>query len=148
MNTVSIVNHSGSRKGPEGSGIARFTACRTVRLGNVDSRNVSVGVVLATLDRWAIELREGVAYLRATCGCAVPPFRFPFREPLDCPRIALLRCGPPGRQRWRGRHRLVPALPGSSPAKTPDEKRRRGGNSTPKMRLGRGGRIYQAPFNL
>jgi hypothetical protein len=64
MNTVSIVDHSGSRKCPAGSGIARFPAHRPVKLGSVDSRNVSVGVVLAMCDRWGIELHDGVALLR------------------------------------------------------------------------------------
>jgi hypothetical protein len=64
MYTVSIVDRGGSRKHLAGSSIARFPAHRTVKLGNVDSRNVSVAVVLATLDRWGIELRDGAAVLR------------------------------------------------------------------------------------
>jgi len=64
VNRVKIMDRVASFKHPAGSGIARFPAHRTVKLGNVDSRNVSVGVVLAMLDRWGIEHCDGVASLR------------------------------------------------------------------------------------
>jgi hypothetical protein len=53
-----------SFKHPAGSSIASFPTCRTFKLGDVDTRNVSVAVVLAMFDRWGIEHREGVAFLR------------------------------------------------------------------------------------
>ena len=64
MDILNIVDRSGSRNYLARSGSASFAASRTVKLGNVDSRNVSVGVVAAMLDRWGIELYEGAAVLR------------------------------------------------------------------------------------
>lgn len=64
MNSVNIVDHGVSYKCPVGDGIAVFPAYRTGKLGNVDSRNVCVAVVLAMLDRWGIECRDGVACVR------------------------------------------------------------------------------------
>ena len=40
-------------------------------------------------------------------GSWAPPFRFPFREPLGRPRIALLRRGRSSRRWWSGRHLLT-----------------------------------------
>jgi hypothetical protein len=64
MNIEYIVEHRGSRNSLARCGIGSFPACFTGKLGNVDTRNVCVGVVLATLDRWGIEHREGEACLR------------------------------------------------------------------------------------
>jgi hypothetical protein len=64
VNRVKIMDRVASFKHPAGSSIASFPTCRTVKLGDVDTRNVSVGVVLAMLDRWDIEHRDGVASLR------------------------------------------------------------------------------------
>ena len=64
MNSLNIADRSGSRKYATQRGIGSFPASRTVKLGNVDSRNLSVGVVLAMLDRYGIEHCEGVASLR------------------------------------------------------------------------------------
>jgi hypothetical protein len=41
-----------------------FPAHLTAKLGNVDSRNITCAVVLATLDRWDISHMDGVAHLR------------------------------------------------------------------------------------
>jgi hypothetical protein len=64
VNRVKIMDRVASFKHPAGSRIASFPAYCTVKLGNVDSRNVSASVVLATLDRWGIEHCDGVAFLR------------------------------------------------------------------------------------
>lgn len=64
MDILNIVDRSGSRNNLARSGSASFPASRTVKLGNVDSRNVSVGVVAAMLDLWGIEHCDGVASLR------------------------------------------------------------------------------------
>ena len=41
-----------------------FPAHVTPKLGNVDSRNITCAVALATLDRWKIQHVDGVAYIR------------------------------------------------------------------------------------
>ena len=43
---------------------AHFSAHLTAKLGNIDSRNLTCAVALATLDRWNIPHANGVAHLR------------------------------------------------------------------------------------
>jgi hypothetical protein len=53
-----------SRKSPVLPDHANYPAHLTTKLGNVDTRNLTCGVALATLDRWEIPHADGVAYLR------------------------------------------------------------------------------------
>ena len=52
-----------SRKPPVRNGLAIYPAHLTAKLGNVDSRNLTCAVALATLDRWEIPHIGGVAHL-------------------------------------------------------------------------------------
>ena len=60
----SLVNRTQSRKSRVRYELANFPAPLTAKLGNVDSRNLTCVVVIATLDRWEIPHTNGVAYLR------------------------------------------------------------------------------------
>lgn len=64
MDQVNIMDRVASFKHPTGSSLACFPTCRTAKLGDVDTRNVSIGVVLATLDRWGIKHCDNIASLR------------------------------------------------------------------------------------
>jgi hypothetical protein len=59
-----LVNRARSRKFPVQDQLVDFPPYLTAKLGNVDSRNLTCAVVLATLDRWNIEHTDGVAYIR------------------------------------------------------------------------------------
>jgi hypothetical protein len=59
-----LADRTHSRKCPVRYELANFSAPRTAELGNVDSRNLTCAVVIATLDRWKIPHTSGVAYLR------------------------------------------------------------------------------------
>jgi len=59
-----VVERAGARKFPVRGDLAYFSTPLTAKLGNVDSRNLTCAVVLATLDRLKIQHAEGVAYLR------------------------------------------------------------------------------------
>jgi hypothetical protein len=58
----SLVDRGHSRKLPVD--LAHFPARLTAKLGNVDSRNLTCAVVLATLERWNIPHADGVAYVQ------------------------------------------------------------------------------------
>jgi hypothetical protein len=64
LTTMNVIHGGAPCKLPARWGTPVFPPHCTGKLGNVDSRNLSVAVVLAMLDRWGIELCEGVACLR------------------------------------------------------------------------------------
>jgi hypothetical protein len=59
-----IVERASARRSPVQGDLAYFPPRLTAKLGNVDSRNLTCAVALATLDRWEIPHVDGVAYLR------------------------------------------------------------------------------------
>jgi hypothetical protein len=58
-----LIDRTHSRKCPVRHELANFSAPLTAKLGNVDSRNLTCAVVIATLDRWKIPHVHGVAHL-------------------------------------------------------------------------------------
>ena len=58
-----LVDRAHSRKSPVPNDLADFPAHLTAKLGNIDSRNLTCAVALATLDRWKIPHVHGVAHL-------------------------------------------------------------------------------------
>jgi hypothetical protein len=59
----SLVTRARSPKFPLQDQLVHYPPQLTAKLGNVDSRNLTSAVVLATLDRWEIEHANGVARL-------------------------------------------------------------------------------------
>src|SRR5215813_6196495 len=59
-----LVDRACVRKCPVRTNRANFPTYQTAKLGNIDSRNLTCAVVIATLDRWEIPHTNGVAYLR------------------------------------------------------------------------------------
>ena len=62
LNMSSLVDRGHSRKLPVD--LAHFPPRLTAKLGNVDSRNLTCAVVLATLERWNIPHADGVTYVQ------------------------------------------------------------------------------------
>jgi hypothetical protein len=60
----SLVDRACSRKFPVQDQLGDFPPNLTAKLGNVDSRNLTCAVMLATLDRWNIPHANGVAYVQ------------------------------------------------------------------------------------
>ena len=61
----SLANRTRWHKSPALDALVDFPPDLTAKLGNVDSRNITTAVVLATLDRWKITHADGVAYCGA-----------------------------------------------------------------------------------
>ena len=60
----SLADRARSRKSLALKDLVHFPAYLTTKLGNIDSRNITCAVALATLDQWQIPYDDGVALLR------------------------------------------------------------------------------------